>query len=320
MPYTPGDTLQKRLDDRGPLHLTEILRIGMQIAAGLAAAHAQGLVHRDIKPGNILLDSGVERVTITDFGLARAADDASLTRSGVIAGTPQYMSPEQARGNPLDGRSDLFSLGSVLYAMCTGRPPFRAETALAVLRRICDERPRPIRDLNTEIPDWLEEIVGKLHAKQPSERFQSAREVAELLKQCLAHVQHPTAVPPPPRLSRPSATGQWLPRRLIALVSIAALLGAVLITTAFLRHDSSSQPQPSARPPALPRPPSATVQYAADDERAWQDNLEQSHAILNRLEQAWQTSHTQSDDSWTSEIGEMQQKLNELEENENNFP
>ena len=98
MPYMPGESLQKRLDEQGPMQLNEILRIGMQIAAGLAAAHAQGLIHSDIKPGNILLDKGVERVTITDFGLARAADDASLTRSGVIAGTPQYMSPEQARG------------------------------------------------------------------------------------------------------------------------------------------------------------------------------------------------------------------------------
>ena len=105
----PGDavssaapSLQERLDDEGPLAVHEILRIGMQTAAGLAAAHAQGLVHRDIKPANILLEEGVERVTITDFGLARAADDATLTRSGVIAGTPQYMSPEQARGEPVD--------------------------------------------------------------------------------------------------------------------------------------------------------------------------------------------------------------------------
>jgi serine/threonine-protein kinase len=300
--------------------LTEILRIGMQIAAGLAAAHAQGLVHRDIKPGNILLDSGVERVTITDFGLARAADDASLTRSGVIAGTPQYMSPEQARGNPLDGRSDLFSLGSVLYAMCTGRPPFRAETALAVLRRICDERPRTIRDVNPEVPDWLEEIVGKLHAKDPAERFQSAREVAELLKKCLAHVQHPTAVPPPPRLSGPNATGRWLSRRLIAIVSVAAVLAGLLIATTFLRQDPSPQPQPSARPPALPRPPAATVQYAADDERAWQQNLSQSHEILNRFEQAWQAPALPSDDPWASSISELKQDLDEWEASQDHFP
>ena len=129
MPYLRGTSLQKRLDEEGPLSLHEILRIGSQIAAGLAAAHAQGLVHRDIKPANILLEQGVERVAITDFGLARAVDDATITHSGVIAGTPQYMSPEQARGEPVDGRSDLFSLGSVLYSICTGRPPFRAETS-----------------------------------------------------------------------------------------------------------------------------------------------------------------------------------------------
>src|SRR5581483_10498584 len=126
--YIPGCSLQDRLDRQGPLELKEILRIGMQVAAGLSAAHAQGLVHRDIKPANILLEHGVERVKITDFGLARTIDDASLTASGVIAGTPQYMAPEQARGEGVDHRSDLFSLGSVLYAMCTGHSPFRAET------------------------------------------------------------------------------------------------------------------------------------------------------------------------------------------------
>ena len=125
---------------------------------------------------------GIERVKLTDFGLARAADDASLTRTGIIAGTPQYMSPEQARGEPVDQRSDLFSLGSVLYAMCTGRPPFRAETSYGVLRRITDEEPRPIREINPEIPEWLCGIVARLMAKRPEDRFQSAREVAALLE------------------------------------------------------------------------------------------------------------------------------------------
>src|SRR5262245_12468541 len=126
MQYVSGMSLQERLDKSGPMQLHEILRVGMQTASGLAAAHAQGLVHRDIKPANILLENGVERVKITDFGLARAATEASLTQSGVVAGTPQYMSPEQAEGKAIDQRTDLFSLGSVLYAMCTGRAPFRA--------------------------------------------------------------------------------------------------------------------------------------------------------------------------------------------------
>src|SRR5262249_29409220 len=118
MQLVAGMSLQERLDREGPMELPEILRIGLQTASGLAAAHAQGLVHRDIKPANILLENGVERVKITDFGLARAAADASLTQEGVVAGTPHYMSPEQARGEAIDQRSDLFSLGSVLYAMC----------------------------------------------------------------------------------------------------------------------------------------------------------------------------------------------------------
>src|SRR5207249_10465881 len=125
MQFVAGESLQDRLDRNGPLPLLEVLRIGMQTAAGLAAAHAQGLVHRDVKPSNILLENSVERVKITDFGLARAVDDASITQSGVVAGTPQYMAPEQAGGEVLDHRADLFSLGSVLYAACTGRPPFR---------------------------------------------------------------------------------------------------------------------------------------------------------------------------------------------------
>jgi serine/threonine protein kinase len=204
MQYVSGLSLQQRLDRDGPLDLPEILRIGMQTASGLAAAHAQGLIHRDIKPANILLENSVERVKITDFGLARAAADASLTQSGIVAGTPQYMSPEQARGEPVDRRTDLFSLGSVLYAICTGRPPFRATTGMAVLKRVCDETPTPIRDSNSEIPDWLVAIIDKLHAKDPAQRYQSAAEVAELLGRHLAHVQHPSLAPLPTPFPRPS--------------------------------------------------------------------------------------------------------------------
>jgi len=194
MPFVRGPSLQKRIDSQGPLPLKDTLRIGAQIAAGLAAAHEQGLVHRDIKPANILLEEGVERVTITDFGLARAVDDASMTCSGVIAGTPQYMSPEQARGEPIDARSDLFSLGSVLYAMCTGRSPFRAETTYGVLHRIANDNPTPVCEVNTDVPVWLGHVIQRLMAKLPEDRFESATQVAELLEGCLAHVQQPTAI------------------------------------------------------------------------------------------------------------------------------
>jgi hypothetical protein len=205
MQFVEGQTLQQKIDQKGALDLRQILRIGSQMAAGLAAAHKHGLVHRDVKPANILLENGVERVKITDFGLARAADDLEVTRIGLIAGTPQYMSPEQARGEPIDARSDLFSLGSVLYTMCTGRPAFRAETTLGVLRRVCDDAPRPIREVNPEIPEWLEAIVNKLLAKDPAERLQTAAEVANLLGQHLAHLQQPQSNAAPAAVSSRAA-------------------------------------------------------------------------------------------------------------------
>ena len=191
MQYMHGVTLQKRIHDQGPLELREILRIGMHAAYGLAAAHTQGLVHRDVKPSNILLDSTVARSILTDFGLARAVDDATLTTSGMLTGTPLYMSPEQARAETVDHRSDLFSLGSVLHTMCTGRAPFRAETSYGVLRRITDDEPTAIREINPDIPEWLCAIIRKLMSKQADDRFQSAQELAEVLQRCLAHSQHP---------------------------------------------------------------------------------------------------------------------------------
>jgi eukaryotic-like serine/threonine-protein kinase len=198
MEYIAGQTLQQKIDRTGPLPVHEILRIGSQVARGLAAAHDTGHIHRDIKPSNILLENGVERVKLTDFGLARAADDASISHSGIVAGTPMYMSPEQAQGGQIDHRADLFSLGSVLYAMCTGRPPFRASTTMAVLKRVCEEEPRSIAEINSEVPGWLRDVIAKLHAKRPEDRFQSAKEVGELLQQHLAQLQQPNLVAPPP--------------------------------------------------------------------------------------------------------------------------
>jgi serine/threonine-protein kinase len=233
MPYVRGTSLQRRLDAQGALAVTEILRIGMQAARGLAAAHAQGLVHRDIKPANILLEDGVERLAITDFGLARAADDASLTRSGVIAGTPQFMSPEQARGEAMDARSDLFSLGSVLYMLCTGHAPFRAETSFGVLRRLTDDTPRPIREINPEIPEWLAAVVEKMHAKDPAERFQSASEVARLFEQCLAHVHQPAAVALPELLRKPPPLAHGRRARIARWIAAACATGLVIMAIGY---------------------------------------------------------------------------------------
>lgn len=191
MPFLDCESLQARLDRQGPLELIEQLTIGLQIAQALQAAHARGLIHRDVKPANILLEKKGHHAWLADFGLARAVDDASLTRTGVIAGTPQYMSPEQARGDAIDHRTDLFSLGSVLYAMAAGRPPFRAETTFGVLKRICHGSPRRLSDIHPETPDWLETLIEHLHQRSPKDRLGSAAEVAQLLEDCLRHAQQP---------------------------------------------------------------------------------------------------------------------------------
>ena len=186
-----GQTLQQKLDKQGSLPLTEIVRISQQMADGLAAAHKQGLVHRDIKPANILLENGVERVKISDFGLARAVDDATITRTGEVSGTPQYMSPEQASGERVDHRSDLFSLGCVMYAMCTGRSPFRSTSLVAAIKRVCHDTPRPIAEINPELPAWLIQFINQLLDKEPDQRPQSSAEVAAFLEQHLANLQQP---------------------------------------------------------------------------------------------------------------------------------
>jgi serine/threonine protein kinase len=298
MQLVAGESLQARLDHQGPLALAEILRIAHQTAAGLAAAHAQGLVHRDVKPSNILLEEGVERALLTDFGLARAADDASLTHTGFLPGTPHYMSPEQARGEAIDGRSDLFSLGSVMYAMCSGRPPFRADTSFGVLRRITDHHPRPIREVNPDIPDWLEGLIEKLHAKRPADRFASAAEVADLLKQCLAHVQQPATVLLPEACRTAGRVGQAQRRPTARNATIAiglAILAAASAIFIFARQNGDSQPQPSPAATSWPITPGSTDAPATD----WNETAQQiervsveTDSFQQRVEQLWDSKPT----------------------------
>jgi serine/threonine protein kinase/multidrug resistance efflux pump len=243
MEFIPGGSLQDRIDRAAPLDPNSILRIGMQAAAGLAAAHAQGLVHRDIKPSNILLENCVERVKITDFGLARAVDDASLTQSGVVAGTPLFMAPEQARSELIDHRADLFSLGAVLYAMCTGRSPFRAQTTMGVLRRVCDDMPRPVREVNPEIPEELAAVMNRLLVKEPALRFQTATEVAEILGQILARRQQgwTSQTDPFPQPVKPSAVEDVGPAkrpRHSRLIQAAAYL-LVLLSGVFVLAETT---------------------------------------------------------------------------------
>lgn len=242
MPFVVGESLAQRLANQGILELREILRIGTQVAAGLAAAHEQGLVHRDVKPANILLEKGVERAVLSDFGLARAADDVALTRWGVVAGTPQYMSPEQARGDALDGRSDLFSLGCVLYEMATGVSPFRADTMIATIRRLVEESPQAMGSLNPELPPWFIAIVNRLLEKEPSRRFGSAKEVSELLEGCLAHIQQPANVPLPPSLATHAARGRWIfNSRRRGVIAMLSALGIAVVGMVFFQASEAPE-------------------------------------------------------------------------------
>jgi formylglycine-generating enzyme required for sulfatase activity len=274
MEFIPGETLQQRLDRTGPLDVPEVLRIGRQIAEGLAAAHANDLIHRDIKPSNVLIEGGPQqRVKITDFGLARAADDASISQSGIIAGTPMYMAPEQALGRTLDQRADLFSLGSVLYQMVAGRPPFRANSTLAVMKRVAEDTPRDIREIIPETPQWLCDIIAKLHAKNPGERYQSAREVADVLADCEQQLKTHGALRDIARIpaGRPAARRRRHSGVMVVVLLLVGILGLGVIglgavaAALWLLAPIKNDGQPvvhSAHSPDAKTPPPAAAPFA----------------------------------------------------------
>ncbi len=184
MQFLQGYPLDEYLQKKGAPSFPQILAIGRETAAGLAAAHAIGLVHRDIKPGNLWLEAPNGRVKVLDFGLARPVDSqAELTRSGAVIGTPAYMSPEQARGQKVDGRTDLFSLGAVLYRLVTGRLPFGGSNVMAILTALATEEPTPVRELNPEVPVELADVIHRLLAKRAADRPQTADDVVDLIRE-----------------------------------------------------------------------------------------------------------------------------------------
>lgn len=249
MQYVAGESLQTRVDRLGPLPIADVLRIAQQTAAGLSAAHAQGLIHRDVKPANILLEESIDRVVLSDFGLARTVDDASLTRTGIVTGTPHYMSPEQAGGEAIDCRSDQFSLGCVLYFMLTGRAPFRAESAMGVLNRICHHAHRPVNQINASVPRELSRVVDRLLAKSAGARFESAAACEAELSKLLSAVQSGRL-----RLvsERKPSNKQW---RTLALATAGTLTVAGLLCVALWQSPTEEQ---TASPNTRPDDPLAT--------------------------------------------------------------
>ncbi len=178
--YVDGENLRDRMRKRKPLPLEEALRIVEGILRGLAYAHAKGIVHRDIKPANILLSSTGE-AKIADFGIARPID-STLTAVGEMLGTPSYMSPEQVRCQPVTSRSDLFSLGAVLYEMLTGIKAFGASDVTGILRNVVEATPKPAHEVNPAVPEPLSGFLDRLYAKKPEDRFPSAVEALDELQ------------------------------------------------------------------------------------------------------------------------------------------
>ncbi|MCA9066497.1 MAG: protein kinase [Planctomycetaceae bacterium] len=221
MQFIAGNSLQERVDRQGPLSVEETLRIAAQIAAGLAAAHVQGVVHRDVKPANVMLESSLERVLLSDFGLAQTTDDAALTRSGIIAGTPHYMSPEQSMGETVDARTDLFSLGSVMYFMLAGHPPFRARQVMAVLNQICHRQPKSLEQIRSDVPFDVLDLIERLLNKNPQERYANAQRLHEDLLQLLSDLRQG-------KLRRPSARSTRRRKVTLTVTAVVSVLACLL--------------------------------------------------------------------------------------------
>ncbi len=234
MEYVDGDPLDDVIAQSGPFSLRATLSIGAQIADALDYAHSVGVVHRDIKPSNLLVLKNSETVKIADFGIARldSSDDLEDTRAGAMLGTPQYMSPEQVIGLPVDGRSDLFSLGAVLYLMVTGEKPFQAATIGQLMVDITQSKPRPIKDFCANVPQGVQSIIQKLLTREPEKRYQSGAALkADLLEQMQALAEFErTARERSPRSIR---------NRLTA--NMALLAAAVTITFGLYLHGHQSE-------------------------------------------------------------------------------
>ena len=244
MEYVEGQSLQQRLDEQGTFTADEVIRIGRQIAAGLAAAHASGVVHRDVKPANILLESPSAHVKLSDFGLAQVAGQSSLTQTGVFVGTPAFIAPELLNEEgEHDHRADLFSLGSVMYAMLAGTSPFDTGSLLPTLHRISTAEPPPIDERVPGVPNRLASIIHRLLKKDPADRFQNAEDVVTSLRGPVTSHRPvagrpPASVPPPliqphtdgKQMTRPTrAERQPLTKWILAVVCVNSLVIALTI-------------------------------------------------------------------------------------------
>jgi tRNA A-37 threonylcarbamoyl transferase component Bud32 len=268
MEYVEGETLGAILARAGPLPLDRAARIAADVAEALESAHRQGLVHRDVKPGNVMIDRQ-GRVKVVDFGIARAAADDTLTQTGTVLGTASYLSPEQARGDRVDARSDVYSLGCVLYEMVTGRTPFAADTSVAMAFRHVNEEPRPPSELRPEVPARLDAVVMRALEKEPDRRFRSAAEMREALLATLSGAPASTTaggdtevMPAAPPAPAPPARRWWIAAGVVAV--LLALLGiALLAGTGTSPREARREARREVRAQESPEPTQGPLSVAA---------------------------------------------------------
>jgi tetratricopeptide (TPR) repeat protein len=227
MEFIDGRDLRSLLAGHGKLPPGEALDIMTQACAGLAAAHAEGVIHRDLKPGNIMRDKN-GRVVVMDFGLARTLDGGGMTQTGVMLGTMEYMSPEQAKAEPLDERSDLFTIGLILYELITGKSPYQAESAVASLLKRTQERAISMSDIDATISRSLSMVVGKCLERDAKNRYQSIGELGMALEELQG--RRPVSIFPGQTI--PAARSRWI---MMALVAVAIVAIGALAITVFLR-------------------------------------------------------------------------------------
>jgi hypothetical protein len=234
MECVPGLSLAQLLRQRRPLAAAEAVKIATQVASALAAAHRAGIIHRDVKPGNVMVDDDL-RVKVLDFGIARAVAATSLTNTAIVLGSAPYMAPEVTRGESADERSDIYSLGCVLYEMLTGGPPFSGDLGAAVMHQHNTASPRPLRELNSATPAALDALVMQMLAKQPGDRPQTASQLVDALPATLENRPAPKAV-------RPVAAGAPAGEGLAATrVHPAGAAAALTEVTRVLRRTASGR-------------------------------------------------------------------------------
>jgi serine/threonine protein kinase len=268
--HVSGESLDTRLRRAGAMPLPDVIRLGAELARGLAAAHVKCLIHRDIKPANILLVEDTQRAKIADFGLAKMGGADALTISGTLLGTPEFMSPEQAQGEEPDERSDLFSLAAVLYVAATGVSPFRGATLLETLDNVRRCQPRPLRELDASLPDWFCDLIHRLLAKDPQRRIGWASAVATLFEDASAaktlvdfRPDQATARIPPLSAVRPKQQRTWIAA---AAALVVAGLFALLAWSGALRSSRQTEsvavkPEPVVSKSQQPKsvPPGFTI-------------------------------------------------------------